>query len=207
MIFRIIILTLVCCVSTIAGSVERTTRNLFDGKTFNGWEGNTDQFRIVDGSIVGGSLTKQIAKNEFLCTAEEFGDFELRLEFRVLGKSPNAGIQIRSQRIPNSHAVTGYQADIGQIFWGCLYDESRRNKVLAQTSDRNALMEKINKDGWNRYKIRCEGPRIRLWINDVATIDYTEQDIQIPLKGIIGLQIHSGLPSEAWYRNIEIDTW
>ncbi|MEJ7708941.1 MAG: hypothetical protein WKF84_03590 [Pyrinomonadaceae bacterium] len=38
-------------------------------------------------------------------------------------------MQFRSQRIPNNHEVIGYQADLGDGWWGSLYDESRRNKT------------------------------------------------------------------------------
>ena len=31
--------------------------------------------------------------------------------------------------------VSGYQADIGEKYWGCLYDEARRNKVLVQAPE------------------------------------------------------------------------
>ena len=31
---------------------------------------------------------------------------------------------------------------------------------------------------------------IRLWVNDVLTVEFTEQDATIPLHGIIGLQLH-----------------
>ena len=54
------------------------------------------------------------------------------------------------------------------------------------------------------YKIRCEGRRIRLWINDVLTCDYIEKDESIPLEGFIALQAHSGPPFEASYRKIVI---
>src|SRR6185436_13530183 len=107
---------------------------LFDGKTFAGWEGNLKHFRIEDGAIVGGTLTEKIPRNEFLCTEQEYGDFELRLKFKVLGKGANAGVQFRSRRIPNHHEMRGYQADLGDGWWGSLYDESRRNKVL-KTAD------------------------------------------------------------------------
>jgi hypothetical protein len=36
------------------------------------------------------------------------------------------------------------------------------------------------------------------------TVDYTEPESSIEQKGVIGLQIHGGPPSEAWYRNIRI---
>jgi len=40
-------------------------KRIFDGKTFAGWEGNREWFRIEDGAIVGGSLKKRIPRNEF----------------------------------------------------------------------------------------------------------------------------------------------
>lgn len=176
---------------------------LFDGKSLQGWQGNQDVFRVDDGAIVGGTLRDRVPRNEFLTAAEEYGDFELRLEFKVLGEGANAGIQLRSQRVPNHHEMTGYQADLGEGWWGCLYDESRRNKVLAgPPADQRA--EPVRQGDWNEYVIRCEGPRIQLWINGKPTVDYTETDAAIPQKGLIGLQIHGGGPSEAWYRNIRI---
>ena len=62
----------------------------------------------------------------------------------------------------------------------------------------------INPDGWNDYLIRCEGPRIRHWLNGHLTVDYTEPDDTIPRTGRIGLQVHSGDPTELHYRDITI---
>jgi hypothetical protein len=177
---------------------------LFDGKSFAGWEGNLDMFRIEDGAIVAGTLDKKIPRNEFLSTRQEFADFELRLQFKLVGgDGANAGVQIRSRRIPDHHEMIGYQADLGNGWWGCLYDESRRRKILAgpPAEKRN---DPIRKDGWNDYRIRCQGKRIQLWINGVATVDYTEEDPDIEQSGLIALQVHSGAPMEAWYRNIRI---
>ncbi len=176
---------------------------LFDGNTFAGWEGSRDVFRIENGAIVGGTLTSNVPHNEFLCTRASYDDFELRLQCKLLGENANAGIQIRSQRVPDHYEVSGYQADMGQQYWGCLYDESRRNKVLA-CPEPARIAEVVRAGQWNDYIIRCEGRRIQLWINGFQTVDYTEPDESIPQSGIIGLQIHGGPPSEAWYRNIRI---
>ncbi|MEN6577306.1 MAG: family 16 glycoside hydrolase [Phycisphaerales bacterium] len=179
--------------------------SLFDGRTLTGWEGNLDWFRIEDGAIVAGSLKKAAPRNEFLCTTKAYRDFELRLQVRLLGDpaQANAGIQIRSRRIPNHNEVSGYQADMGQQYWGCLYDESRRNKVLAQP-DAELLRKALKPGDWNQYVIRCEGRRIQLSLNGVQTVDYTEPDESIEQAGVIGLQIHGGLPAEAWYKDIQI---
>jgi len=178
-------------------------RPLFDGESFSGWDGNREHFRIEERAIVAGSLLNKIPRNEFLTTKKEYGNFELRLKFKVLGKGANAGIQVRSQRVPNHHEMIGYQADLGRGWWGCLYDESRRRKVLSGPPKENRATP-VRLDGWNEYVIRCEGRRIQLWINGVQTVDYTEPDESIPQSGLIGLQIHGGPPSEAWYKDIRI---
>ncbi len=177
---------------------------LFDGASLDGWEGSAEWFTVRDGAIVGGSLEKRIPRNEFLCTTKEFGDFELRLKFKLVGRGANAGVQLRSRRIPNHHEMRGYQADMGQGWWGCLYDESRRNRVLA-SPDKAELAKVLKPDDWNDYRIRCQGRRIQLWINGLQTVDYTESDEKLEQRGLIGLQIHGGPPSEAWYKDLVLE--
>jgi len=175
---------------------------IFDGKTFDGWEGNLKSFRIEEGAVVGGTLKAKIPRNEFLCTKKQYANFELRLKVKLAGGKGNAGIQIRSVRIPNHHEMRGYQADMGGGWWGCLYDESRRG-VLVRANTK-ALAKVLKHNGWNQYVIRCAGPSVQLSINGLKTVDYIEKDPKIPATGVIGLQIHSGGASEAWYKDIEI---
>lgn len=177
--------------------------SLFDGKSLRGWNGDQTVFRIEDGAIVGGQLQEKIPHNFFLECDRPFSNFELRLQFKLKGKATNAGIQIRSERIPDHHEMIGYQADLGQSYWGCLYDESRRRKVLAGP-DKQKLAEVLKKEDWNDYRIVCRGPQIELFINGLKTVDYTEADSEIPLSGRIAVQIHGGPAGEAWYRNIRI---
>jgi len=180
---------------------------IFDGKTFNGWEGNKNIFRIEDGAIVGGSMKTALPHNEFLCTTKEYSDFVLRVKFKLLGdpEKANAGIQFRSQRIPNNHEVIGYQADIGQKYWGALYDESRRRQILAGPSPEE-IGRIIKLNDWNEYVIRAEGRQISLELNGRQTVNYTEPDETIKQSGYICVQIHGGPASEAWYKDIEIET-
>jgi hypothetical protein len=117
----------------------------------------------------------------------------------------NGGIQIRSQREKEpAFEMVGYQADMGEGYWGSLYDESRRRKTLAFTHA--AILKRIVKtNDWNDYVIRCEGPHIRLWLNGILTVDYTEPEKEIPVRGLIGIQIHGGGKSEASYKDITIE--
>ncbi|TWU34229.1 3-keto-disaccharide hydrolase [Novipirellula artificiosorum] len=194
-------------ITTAEDDFPLKSMSLFDGETLAGWEGNAYWFRVEDEAIVAGRLDEKIPHNEFLCTTRPFGDFELRLEAKLIGDVKNAGVQFRTKRIPGDTEVAGYQADMGELggkpIWGALYDESRRRKFLVEVSPE--LEKKIVKqDGWNEIRVRCEGPRIQIFINGTQTVDYTEADPGIPQTGVIGLQIHSGPPTEAWYRKLRI---
>jgi hypothetical protein len=192
-----------------AEEAGRPAKPLFDGRSFDGWEGDTKKvFRIEDKAIVGGSLKQALPHNCFLCTTQAYRNFILRVECRLIGPQANGGIQFRSRRVPNHFEVSGYQADMSAGadggFWGTLYDESRRNRALVRPP-RELLLKTLKPADWNRYEIRCQGPRIQLLLNGVQTVDFSEKEPGIPQDGIIGLQIHSGPPSEAWYRNITIE--
>ncbi|HEX4149470.1 MAG TPA: DUF1080 domain-containing protein [Pirellulales bacterium] len=186
-----------------AAMAEEAEQKLFDGHSLAGWQGDAKTFRIQDGAIVGGSLEAKIPHNEFLCSEKQYGDFELRLKFKLLGDKTNAGVQLRSKRIPNHHEMIGYQADLGEGYWGALYDESRRKKILAQP-DPAAVSEVLQLEDWNEYRILCQGRRIQLWINGYQTVDYTESDSSIEQTGYLALQIHGGAPGEAWYKDITL---
>ena len=180
---------------------------LFDGKTFTGWQGDTlNTWKIRDNALTGGSLTDTVPHNDFLCTTQSYGNFILKLKFKLEGNEGfiNAGIQFRSQRTTDpGYEMIGYQADMGQNYYGALYDESRRNKVLAGPD--SATSAKIVKLGeWNDYEIRAEGLRIQLFLNGQQTVDYTEQDTTLSKDGLIGLQIHGGGKALVWYKDIVI---
>jgi hypothetical protein len=200
-------ITLALCLFLTASASPAEPVKLFDGKSFAGWEGDTEKtWRIEDGVIVGGSLDAVVPRNEFLCTTKGYGDFELKVTFKLLGDKAkaNAGIQFRTKRIPRHHEVIGYQADMGQNYWGALYDESRRNKILAKP-DEKTLEKLVKHEDWNEYAIRCEGPRIRLWLNGTPTVDFTEADEKIERTGIIGLQVHGGAKAKVLYKDVRIE--
>src|SRR5690349_8763446 len=190
------LLLLMLCLNSTLG--EEDFAPLFDGKSLTGWEGNEKVFRVEKGVIVAGSLEQKVEHNEFLCTVKEYGDFELRLKAKLVGEGDNAGVQFRSSRIPNHHEVSGYQCDMGTAFggivWGELYDESRRNKMLAR-GDQAKIKEAFKKGDWNELRVKCVGPHIQIWLNGLQTIDYTETDDKIARRGVFGLQVHGGKPA------------
>ena len=208
--FRLAILAFLCPITILSVQADDFRQNslpLFDKETLAGWEGDAYWFRVQDDTIVAGRLDEKIPHNQFLCTTQAYDDFELRLEVKLVGEGENAGVQFRSKRISGSTEVSGYQADAGQAWdrsiWGAIYDESRRKKMLAEGEP--DLVKRLTKQGdWNELRVICKGKNIQVFLNGEKTVDYTETDDDIPAHGIIGLQIHSGPPTEAWYRNIRV---
>ena len=180
--------------------------SLFDGKTLDGWEGDPAWWRVEAGEIRGGSTTQNVPRNFFLATNKSYQNFELRVKLRLTGTGfVNSGVQIRSVRVPNNTEMSGYQVDFGPGWYGKLYDESRRNKVIADSTDPKAVQAAIKEGDWNEYRIRAEGRHLRTWINGVPALDYTEADANIATDGRIGLQIHSGGKAVIQAKDIEIE--
>ena len=181
--------------------------SLFDGYTFNAWEGDTlNTWRIEDNMIIGGSLIKNVPENNFLCTRRSYRNFILKFKIKLVGHEGfiNAGLQFRSVRATNpSNEMIGYQADWGKDYWASLYDESRRNKTLA-SPDSAKVLTWIKQNDWNDYVILANNNRIRLFINGHKSVDYLESDPSIPLSGLIGLQIHGGGKAEVYFKELYI---
>lgn len=194
------------CLST-AVTVWAEPTAIFDGRSLAGWEGDAATWRVVDGCIAAGSLEHNQPRNEFLTWREELANFDLTLRWKVEGTKGfvNGGVQLRSRRVPFHHEMVGYQADLGAGYDGGLYDESRRNRFLAQP-DAATKAKALKPTGeWNTYRIRAEGPRIQVWLNGVQTVDYTETDPAIPLVGQVAVQIHGNAFSVVRYKDIVLE--
>ena len=187
---------------------KETFRSLFDGKSLAGWEGETAFFRVENSCIVAGHLDRPIPRNEFLVTEQAWENCEFIFEAQLRGSGSNAGVQFWSKRLPGSNEMIGYQCDIGAfkkgLLWGWLYDESRRNRFLASTTQ-GEMLEWVNpKGGWNKLRVKAQAPRIQIWLNENLVSEFEEMDASIPQSGHIGLQIHSGPPLECWFRKIKV---
>ena len=182
---------------------------LFDGRTLAGWEGDPKWWRVQDGALTGGSLTEKVPRNFFLATTRSYQNFEVTLKLKLTGVPNtgmiNSGVQIRSLRVPNNTEMSGYQVDAGDGWWGKMYDESRRNKVIAEAANLPAVNAAVKKDDWNEFRIRAEGARIRSWINGVPALDYTEAEPNIAQDGRIAIQIHSGGMALVQVKDVRIE--
>ena len=69
---------------------------IFNGKDLSGWtvRNGTATYRVEEGAIIG--KTTEGSKNTFLCTDKKYGDFELKLQVKLIDDKLNSGVQIRS---------------------------------------------------------------------------------------------------------------
>ena len=174
---------------------------LFNGKDLTGWEGDAKLWIVENGVLIGRS--PGIGYNDFLATTKTYGDFILRFQIKLVDNKGNSGVQFRSKRVPNSHEVSGYQADIAPGWWGKLYDEARRNRVLAGPKEED-LNKVLKPTDWNNYEVQAVGNKITMSINGFKTVEYTEGDKDIATTGIIATQVHGGGPMEVQFKDIRI---
>lgn len=184
-------------------AAEKGFHPLWNGKNLDDFVVDTPGlWRVENGEVVG--VSPGLKYNDFLRTKKHYANFVLKVKFKMTdstGKA-NSGVQFRSKPMPDSHEVIGYQADLGQNYWGCLYDESRRKKVLVQASAES--LAGLDKSGWNEYRITANGNRIVLELNGKKTVDYTETEAGIDGSGFIALQLHGGPPLEMRFKDLEI---
>lgn len=186
---------------------------LFDGRTLNGWTQRDGKatYEVRDGTIVGTS--KLATPNSFLCTEQEFGDFEL--EFEVKCGKINSGVQIRSKALNSGgrERVNGPQVEIehspGQA--GFIYGEAMGGGWRSpEPSSKDARVKQhalFKNNEWNHYRIVAKGPRIQTFINGELVADLVDEEcFEDYQQGFIGLQVHSHLKGgvEIFWRQIRI---
>src|SRR5262245_39654317 len=113
--------------------------SLFNGKDLTGWKGKADLWSVKDGAITGYTKDGKIAGgNSFLVWEGLLKDFELKVQFKIVGG--NSGIQYRSKAVdkPEDFHIAGYQADIDgskdMNFFGILYEERGRGVLTNRGS-------------------------------------------------------------------------
>jgi len=180
---------------------------LFDGATLNGWVhmNGGHRFTVEDGAIVGRTVERSASMNSFLCTLQEFDDFELELE-TAIDPITNSGIQIRSRVRPlagtgrgfesSPGRVNGPQVEIrryykGQPTTGLLYGEALGTNWLSPQQKIDEGHRHFIDEGWNRLRIVARGPRIQTWVNGNPVEDLVNEDVyKTHPKGFIALQVH-----------------
>ena len=191
---------------------------LFNGRDITGW---TNPYDYGEATVVDGEIHLVADKKFFLVTEESFDDFELTVDIHLPEGQANSGVMFRAHVSPGK--VFGYQAecDGSDRRWsGGLYDEGRRKwlwpsksgntgdeKFLAHEEESQAYFAKpevrdaLKRNGWNTYKVTCQGDSIKIEVNGVVT---TEIEDDMDSSGPVGIQHHGEKGQVYRFRNITL---
>lgn len=187
---------------------------LFDGESLNGWKGlvadppararmspaelaaaqeKADESMRAHWSVKDGVLAFDGAGDN-LCTLADYGDFELKLEWKIAAGG-DSGVYLRGS--PQVQIWDPGQWPEGS---GGLYNNEHNPSKPIARADRPVGQ-------WNAFRIRLVGDRVSVWLNDVHVVDdvplenYWERGKPMYARGPIELQAHK---TPVWFRNIEI---
>lgn len=199
---------------------------LFNGEDLTGWrvpEGDNGHWRVVDGVIDYDALSESEG-DKSLWTEEEFGDYVLRVDWRIKEVTPYTnpnvpiilpdgshkldenGDEIRmavpdsdSGILPRGHAkgqanIWNWPVGSGEVY-GYRMDENMPAEVRA------AAVPLVHADSdigeWNTFEITVRGDRMSVVLNDQLVIDGI-QLVEVPERGPIGLQHHGAMRDGEW---------
>lgn len=160
--------TLASAGKTDAKTEEETGfEEIFDGKSLNGWEGDSTYWRVENGSLVGEvTPSTPLENNTFIIwQGGQPADFELKGEFRI-SLEGNSGINYRSIALDNiPYGLKGYQADIDgkNRYTGQNYEERGRTTLAyrgeevtihaAQDGSEGSLRDHVKNNAWTERTI------------------------------------------------------
>lgn len=188
--------------------------SLFDGKTLDGWVhlNQFHQYAVEDGAIVGRTTPNSL--NSFLCSTQEFDDFEFECDVMV-DNITNQGVQFRSSVRPVSEKdrhdqragrVWGPQLEIRRnmgpkkITTGVLYGEGLGTGWISTQEKKEDSHDYFISEGWNRIRIVADGPRMQTFVNGHKIEDVIDEQVyKTHPKGFIGLQVH-GIEGDRQYK-------
>lgn len=149
------------------GDDEKGFVSLFDGRSLAGWQGTVQDYEAADGILI----CKQGAHGN-LYTDRQYGDFILRLEYR-LGPGGNNGIGIRTPVSEQPPAVTGLEIQILDDsfpeYQGTLQPVQFNGSVYGAVAAKQGHMKPVGQ--WNEMEIVAKGPRIQVTLNGALIVD------------------------------------
>ena len=189
---------------------------LFDGTTLTGWRAFKSTSPPAGWKAVKGELVREASGGD-LMTIEQFGDFELRLEWKV-AKNGNSGIMFR---VTDQAGLTYETGPEFQILDNAGHKDGQNPMTSAGS---NYAMHPPVRDvsrpvgEWNDVRLIVRGAHVEHWMNGVKLLEYelwsedwdkrmkASKFAKMPLygrakRGHIVLQDHGDL---VWYRNVKI---
>jgi hypothetical protein len=214
-----------CRTSQLLRTSEKGFTSIFDGKTLNGWAGDSTYWRVENGCMVGEIVPATIVKrNSFIIwQGGVTTNFELKVDYKI-SVAGNSGINYRSVELKDMpFAMKGYQADIdgANKYTGQNYEERGRTflalrgqKVVLEGNKKPIVtgiiantdsLKAIIKPEWNEYHLIVQGNHLQHYLNGVLMSDVIDKDtLNRRMTGLLGVQVHVGPPMKVEYKNFRI---
>ena len=201
-----LVIGLAICPIRPAFTADDAKADFLGGKELEGWEGLKQHWSVKDGALVGTTYPDGNGFNTFLCSRNNYKDFELKFQVKLQGKewTGNSGVQVRSKIIDTEDgrkhfAVSGPQCDMGDVYWGSLYGEEFGGMMKQAPTD--VVKKVLKKDDFNDYSIKVVGKHVTIKLNGETTVD--DDFEKMPDEGIIAWQLHAGQPMEVTFKDIQ----
>ena len=218
---------LLCLCSTGALRAEDKDgfTSLFNGRDFTGWTvpaGDNGHWKIVDG-VIDYDAQSEAPGDKNLWTAQEYGDFVLRMEWRIKETpylNPRVPIVLPSGlhklgpdgkpitiTVPDSdsgvYVRESSKAQINIWCWPCgsgeVYgyrmDTKMSPEVRAGVTPRTIADRNIGE--WNQFEITMQGDRLSVKLNGVQVLERAQLPGIAP-RGRIALQHHGAKRDGQW---------
>jgi len=149
-------------------------------------EAMREHWKVVDGVLVFDG------KGKSLCTAKDYGDFELYVDWKILPHG-DSGIYLRGT--PQVQIWDSSHRGVGS---GGLYNNKVHPAKPLKCADKPVGQ-------WNTFRIKMVGEKVSVWLNDELVVDdvvmenYWERDKPIYPTGQIELQNHG---NTLYFKNI-----
>ncbi|MCB9878613.1 MAG: DUF1080 domain-containing protein [Planctomycetes bacterium] len=153
---------------------------LFDGVSFDGWQGAIDNYEVVDGAI-----RCKKGKGGNLFTEERFGDFQVRLCFR-LPPGGNNGLAVRYPGEGDSSrtAVELQVLDDSAAQYATLKDYQYHGSVYGVVPAQRGYQRPVGE--WNFQQVTCIGTRYKVELNGTVIVDADVADLETHLDNHTG---------------------
>jgi len=138
--------------------------SIFDGKSLDGWHGDTKGYRVEQGVLV------CTTDGRFLFSDEEYTDFHLKFEFK-LTPGANNGLGVRAPDHGNP-AYDGMEIQILDDYapkYKDLHPYQFHGSVYGVVSAKRGHLKQAGK--WNSEEIVCDGRRISVKLNGATIVD------------------------------------
>jgi hypothetical protein len=170
---------------------------LFDGVSLKGWNGNPKFWSVWNGAIHG--VTDQ-TRGELLLTDGDYDNFRLIVKSRLVSQTNHLGVCFWGERLADwryGNCILVIPPHGGMWDYHPGKGSPKRENIPHQ---------KASPHTWHETEILAHMPSgtVRMAVNGVEIVRYTDEDHKRLRKGPIGLQIHSGA-SIVEYKDIEVE--